>query len=909
MTRRMLCGWSVAVLLLGSSLAQAQAQAADESRLILLNSHVIDTGRPRPAIPEALRATSDNLARTGGETVIVKFPGPVTARQEKALREASLEVYTYLPHYAYLVKMPAGWRQKAKALGASWTGLYHPYYRMSRSVSEIPVFDFSRDASGPEEQPRIVMLQVFPDADAREVVRQIRDELGVPGVVGWGRGERFSRVRLLLTPSEIAAHREALAQLGEVFWMDIEPRRALLNDTTVWVGQSGLSGGQTTPIFSQGIYGEGQTVAVLDTGIDPDMCFFRDTALGLPPTNACNGGSVANQSQRKVVAVNFLWSNECSGGISNTEWDTHDHGTHVAGTVAGDNFANLLLHNTADGMAPGAKLVVQDGGYSVDNCGDLPGIGCPVVDLNPIFQQAYDQGARIHTNSWGDNENSGVQNNYSSGSQDVDEFMWNHKDFLIFFAAGNSGPGTSSVGSPSTAKSGVSVGATLRSTSANSMASFSSCGPTLDGRIKPDITVPGSGIISANNDINVTTNNCGTISMSGTSMATPGAAGLTALIRQYYMDGWYPTGSENSANGFTPSAALLKATLVNSALNMTGTTAIPANCQGWGRVLLENALFFTGQARELWVRDDTTGFTTGSTAEQTWTFTAGSGEPFKATLAWTDFPSTPAASVNLVNDLDLTVTGPTGTIWRGNVFASGQSATGGTPDRRNTLEQVLLNAPAAGTYTVSVKAFNVPSGPQPFSLVVTGDVASGGSNPPVTVFSDNFETSLGWTVNPLGTDTATLGLWERGDPAATTSSGAKQLGTTVSGVNDLVTGRLAGAAAGDHDVDGGLTTIQSPAIALPSTGTLTLSFSFYLAHGTNSSTADSFRVRIVGSTTSLVFEELGAANDDDAVWASQSVNISSFAGQTVRIRIEAADASTASLVEAAVDDVKIVQQP
>jgi hypothetical protein len=903
----MLCGWSVAVLFLGSSLAQAQAPAADESRLILLNSHVIDTGRPMPAIPEALRAPG-NL-QNASETVIVKFPGPITAQQEKALREASLEVYTYLPHYAYLVKMPAGWRQKARALGASWAGLYHPFYKTSRQISDIPAFDFAQDALGIKEQPRIVMLQVFPDADVRETVRQIRDELGVPGVVGWGRGERFSRVRLLLTPSEIAAHREALAQLGEVFWMDVEPRRVLLNDTTVWVGQSGLSGGQTTPIFSQGIFGEGQTVAILDTGIDPDMCFFRDTALGLPPTNPCNGGTVANQSQRKVVAVNFLWSTECSGGISSTEWDSQNHGTHVAGTVAGDNFANPLLHNTADGMAPGAKLVIQDGGYSVDNCGDLPGIGCPVVDLNPIFQQAYSQGARMHTNSWGDNENAAVQSNYSSGSQDVDEFMWNHKDFLIFFAAGNAGPGTGSVGSPSTAKNGVSVGATLRSTSANSMASFSSCGPTLDGRIKPDITVPGSSIVSAANDRNTGTNNCGTISMSGTSMATPGAAGLTALIRQYYTDGWYPTGSENSANGFTPSAALLKATLVNSAVNMTGTTAIPANCQGWGRVLLENALFFTGQARELWVNDDNTGFATGSTATQTWTFTVGSGEAFKATLAWTDFPSTPAASVNLVNDLDLTVTGPTGTIWRGNVFASGQSTTGGTSDRRNTLEQVLLNAPAAGTYTVSVKAFNVPSGPQPFSLVVTGDVAAGGGNPPVTVFSDTFETSLGWTVNPLATDTATTGLWERGDPAATTSSGTKQLGTTVSGLNDLVTGRLAGAAAGDFDIDGGVTTIQSPAIALPSTGVLTLSFSFYMAHGTNSSTADFFRVRIVGSTTSLVFEELGAANNDDAVWASQSINISSFAGQTVRIRIEAADASTASLVEAAVDDVKIVQQP
>jgi hypothetical protein len=179
---------------------------------------------------------------------------------------------------------------------------------------------------------------------------------------------------------------------------------------------------------------------------------------------------------------------------------------------------------------------------------------------------------------------------------------------------------------------------------------------------------------------------------------------------------------------------------------------------------------------------------------------------------------------------------------------------------------------------------------------------------PTTVFFDNFETSLGWTTNPNATDTATTGQWARADPATTTSSGTKQLGTTVSGVNDLVTGPLAGLSAGDHDIDGGTTSIQSPPITLPATGTLTLSFSYYLAHGTNGSTADFLRVRVVGTTTSLVFEELAAANNDDAVWATTSANISAFAGQTVRIRIEAADASTASLVEAAVDDVRITQQ-
>jgi hypothetical protein len=178
----------------------------------------------------------------------------------------------------------------------------------------------------------------------------------------------------------------------------------------------------------------------------------------------------------------------------------------------------------------------------------------------------------------------------------------------------------------------------------------------------------------------------------------------------------------------------------------------------------------------------------------------------------------------------------------------------------------------------------------------------------VTVFEDDFETDKGWTPNPGGADTATTGRWERGDPAATSSLGPKQLGTTVSGVNDLVTGRLAGLFAGDHDVDGGVTSIRSPAITLPATGNLSLSFSYYLAHGSNSSSADYLRVRVVGTTTSTVLEELGAANNDDAAWASASVSLNAFAGQTVRILVEAADASTASLVEAAIDDVKVTQQ-
>jgi hypothetical protein len=383
---------------------------------------------------------------------------------------------------------------------------------------------------------------------------------------------------------------------------------------------------------------------------------------------------------------------------------------------------------------------------------------------------------------------------------------------------------------------------------------------------------------------------------------------MAALVRQYYADGNYPTGAPIVANKFTPSAALVKATMLNSTKVMTGTGtgAVPNNCQGWGRVLLDDTLFFTGQARTLFVADDP-GFAQGA-AGQTRTFTVqvAAGQALRTTLAWTDFPSTPAASVNLNNDLDLQVTGPSGTFL-GNVFANSQSVTGGTADRRNNVEQVTLLAPAAGTYTITVRAFNVPSSAQPFALVVSGGVSTGGT-PPQVVFSDDFEVDRGWTPNSTVPDTATTGRWERANPETTTSSGTKQQGTTPSGSFDLVTGGAAGAAAGDNDIDGGVTSIQSPAIAIPAGGTVTLSLAFYFAHATNSSTADFFRVQVVGATTSTVIEVLGSTANVDAAFATRSVDITAFVGQTVHLLISASDNAGASLVEAAVDDVVITRQ-
>jgi len=193
------------------------------------------------------------------------------------------------------------------------------------------------------------------------------------------------------------------------------------------------------------------------------------------------------------------------------------------------------------------------------------------------------------------------------------------------------------------------------------------------------------------------------------------------------------------------------------------------------------------------------------------------------------------------------------------------------------------------------------------SVPVQGGEPACGGGGGTTVFSDNFEAAGGWVTNPNGTDTATTGQWVRGNPDTTTSGVTLQLGTTVSGSNDLVTGAPAGASAGANDVDGGVTSIQSGAIALP-TGTLTLNFSWYLAHLNNATSADFFRVFVVSGTSSTqVFQQLGAASNRAGAWATASVSLNAFQGQTIRLRVEAADAATASLIEAGVDDVVITR--
>jgi glucose/arabinose dehydrogenase len=177
------------------------------------------------------------------------------------------------------------------------------------------------------------------------------------------------------------------------------------------------------------------------------------------------------------------------------------------------------------------------------------------------------------------------------------------------------------------------------------------------------------------------------------------------------------------------------------------------------------------------------------------------------------------------------------------------------------------------------------------------------------VFNDDFESSQGWTLTG-GANSAVRGLWQRGDPEPTTfAGGTLQAGSCQGSNNCLITALAAGAANGSNDVDGGQTSIQSPAIALPAGRPITLSFGFYFAHNDQASSADYFRVRVVGENgvVQTVWARGGAARNAPGIWSTRIVSLDAWAGQTVQIRVDAVDGNdgAASLIEAGVDNVAI----
>ena len=250
---------------------------------------------------------------------------------------------------------------------------------------------------------------------------------------------------------------------------------------------------------------------------------------------------------------------------------------------------------------------------------------------------------------------------------------------------------------------------------------------------------------------------------------------------------------------------------------------------------------------------------------------------------------------------------------------SGQSVTfrvtaSGTPPLQYQWQRNGANIAGATSSTYTFTAATADNGAM-YRVLVSNAAGSALSNSATLtvsniLFSDDFEQARGWTLT-AGRNSATSGRWQRGDPQPTTYSGTTiQLGSCQASTNCLITGLSAGNAVGNYDVDGGVTSIQSPAIALPAGGSITLTFRIYLAHLNNASSADFVAVRVVGSNgqAQTVWARGARASTVGGTWATRTADLSAYAGQTIRLRVEAVDNSPNSIIEAGFDNVVITRR-
>ena len=375
--------------------------------------------------------------------------------------------------------------------------------------------------------------------------------------------------------------------------------------------------------------------------------------------------------------IDESFCNGCSSSSGN------DHGDHCSGTIMGAGNLDPL----AKGMADGAFLYTM--GYSTNNYTDASAF--------PLLHTNYD--VVITSTSYSNGCNAG----YTSLSRDIDEQNNTFPNLIHVFSAGNDGGSNCGYGAGSGwanvtggHKQAKNVIAVANLTVNSSLANSSSRGPAADGRIKPDIGAKGTSVYSTEHN-----NTYGT--KTGTSMSCPGVAGVMAQLYQAYKE------INNSGN---PPSALMKCLLLNSADDIGNPG--PDFKHGWGEVNAYRA-----------VKILENGFHTSGSISQSVTNThminiPSNVEQVKVMVYWHDKEGSTSASKSLVNDINIQLTTPSGVSYdpwvldpTPNSSILDQDAVRGIDDLNN-MEQVTIDNPAAGNYTLIVDGFAIPFGPQDY---------------------------------------------------------------------------------------------------------------------------------------------------------------------------------------------------
>jgi subtilisin family serine protease len=644
----------------------------------------------------------------------VRLEGPITEEQRTAFVDAGVDLAAFEPPDSYRTRLT---REQYALVRAAPGVRAVERYRVEETLTPGLVEELE-DRPG-ERRTFDLVLHRIADADA------LSEELaGLDGVNVLDASYLFIRFEAPLDRELVAT----VARLPGVRRLGLyEPPSLMCSHARPLVGVEGLPW-----------TGKDEVVAVFDSGIDRSHQDFAGQILSVD--------SVQGASKD----------------------DTIGHGTHVAGIIAGTGAASAGENK---GVAPGAKLAV------------IGFVGDDMVPLIPpnwadLLKRALASGAKVINLSVGTN----FRGQYDFGSLALDEFVWANPEVLVVIAAGNSGVapegwvGFHTVGSPASSKNALTVGASdtdrpeieltwgsynqerfpsppcaneRMSGDPDCPAALSSRGPTDSEAVKPDVLAPGTYILAPRASstripfLEAPGNGASNDAygyLGGTSMAAPVVAGCAAVVREYLRE------ERDLAN---PSAALLKAILIASARRMKPRD-LPAELreeigypdfdQGFGRIDLTNVLPHpqAPDTRRLEyddVRQDGPKALASRgqvLAQQTYTFTVADvpAGPLRAVLAWTDWPSD-----GVQNNLQLKVTPPGGAPIYGNpehrlarrkadelleAYLPKSAERPPALDKRNNVEQVVIDRPAAGDYTINVIAENTPKPPQGYALAVVG---------------------------------------------------------------------------------------------------------------------------------------------------------------------------------------------
>lgn len=630
-----------------------------DPRTLYLRTGAVDT-RERPSL-HLLPTVFEKDA-----PYILQLDGPMTPARRDLLNDAGVTLDDYLPQNAWLVRFEETQVDDLRALEfVTWVGRFDSAWKRCPDIGAMDFVTDDRIALRDAGRLRLV-VRLFPGADAALATRAL-EQIGAT----W----RDEQIRPTGAQIEIDIAADRLDRVSELEMVQFvgEAGEALpRNDSSAWIIQTNTLNNYR--LWDMGLRGQNQVAGLIDWNLYVPHCAFNDPANPIGPQH------------RKIVSY-------YGGGTAFA-----NHGTHVGGVLAG--YDPALSSPAFRGMAYEARIAFTNN-------------ESPTVTTTNLFSRLeihHNDGARVHSNSWGNNDII-----YNAWARDIDDFSHTYEDDVVLVATINS---QVMVRAPENAKNCIAVNA-AQETPNQANRCWGGTGPTMDGRKKPDVYGPGCGSSSAlNNTACSVSSNLG-----GTSYATPAVAGMCILTRQYFMEGFYPGGAASAADAWTPSGALLKAMIVNAAVDMTGIAGYFGFLEGWGRVRMDDALYFDGDTRKLYVEDvrHAQGLSTGQTATTTITV-ASLLEPLKITLVWHDAPASLNADPTPVNNLNLRVFDPNGVEYRGNVISGLESAAGGLFDALNNAEQVIRIEPVAGVWQIDVIGAAVNVGTQGYALVVTGDL-------------------------------------------------------------------------------------------------------------------------------------------------------------------------------------------